>query len=64
VDINMNVAKQAKRRGISCAELARRVGMSPEVLRRSLKGTRRFRAEELLNICFELEMSLLDLNKN
>lgn len=61
MDICAAIAKQAKRRGIPCAELARRTGMNSEVLRRSLNGSRPLRADELVNLCAELEMSMSDL---
>ena len=64
----MNVSKvvlsQAKRRGISCAELARRTGMNKEVLRRCLNGTRAIRADELLRLCSELEMDMSNFTTN
>ena len=64
----MNVSKvissKAERRGISCAELARRTGMNKEVLRRCLRGKRAIRADELLRLCSELEMSMSDFDTN
>lgn len=46
------------KRGISTAELARRVGMEYEALRQSLKGNREIQAIEFLNLCHELELTL------
>lgn len=49
-----------QRRGITCAELARRVGMDQELLRRSLSGERKIAADEFVSLCCELELSLSD----
>lgn len=62
MQINEAIKRRADKRGISCAELARRTGMKSELLRRSLKNTRKFRAEELINVCAELEIGLSDLS--
>lgn len=60
----MNVSKaisaKVEQRGISCAELARRTDMNKEVLRRCLRGKRAIRADELLRLCSELDMSMSD----
>ena len=45
-------------RGITVAELARRVGMNDELLRRSLAGIRGIKADEFINICRELGLDI------
>ena len=49
--------------GIPNAELARRAGMHPEMLRRCLNGTRKLRATELVSLCHELGLKLSDFEK-
>lgn len=50
------------RRGMTIAELARRVHMEYESLRRVLKGDREIQSLEFLNLCEELELSLEDFS--
>lgn len=54
------ISSSVQRRGITCAELARRVGMDQELLRRSLSGERKIAADEFVALCGELELSLDD----
>lgn len=54
------ISSSVQRRGISNAELARRVGMDQELLRRSLSGERKIAADEFVALCEELELSLDD----
>ena len=57
------IRERIKRYGIPNAELARRVGMHPEMLRRCLNGTRKLRATELVSLCHELGLKLDDFEK-
>ena len=54
----MVIAQRVKEIGISKAELARRVKMKDELLRRSLEGTRKITAEEFIRLCKELNLTL------
>lgn len=54
------IAKRVNDRGISIAELSRRVGMNPELLRRSLVGERKIVSDELIVLCIELELDIPD----
>lgn len=54
------IAARVNRVGISIAELARRTDIHPELLRRSLNGERVIKADELIRLCVELELSLAD----
>ena len=54
------VGKKVAERGIPIAELARRVGMDREVLRRSINGSRKLRADEFVRVCAELDLTLED----
>lgn len=45
-------------RGISVAELARRVGVDRKRLRRVLNGERAMRADEFVRLCAELRVGL------
>ena len=47
-------------RGIPTSELARRVGLNAELLRRSLAGTRNLRADEFVCLCHELNLDTAD----
>ena len=58
-----NVLNQRiKERGITISELARRVGMDNELLRRSLAGTRGIKADEFVGICHELSLDIEDFS--
>ena len=48
------------KRGITIAELARRVGMNDELLRRSLANQRKLKATELVALCNELNLEVED----
>ena len=52
--------KRIRERGISISELARRVGMNGEMLRRSLAGNRKVKADEFINLCCELSLDIED----
>lgn len=58
----MNILKvlneRISERGITIAELARRVGVDPELLRRSLAGTRGIKADEFINLCRVLGLDI------
>lgn len=51
-------------RGIPVSELARRVGLDPELLRRSLAGSRNLKAEEFVNLCHELKLGIGDFSND
>lgn len=54
------VAKRVQRVGIPVAELARRVDIDHQLLRRSLHGERVLKADELVRLSRELGLSLSD----
>ena len=54
------VAERINDRGITVAELARRVGMKSELLRRSLSGERKLYSSEFVPICRELDLEIDD----
>lgn len=54
--LNRNI----KDRGIPVSELARRTSLDPELLRRSLAGQRRLRADEFVRLCLELKLDTKD----
>lgn len=54
------IAARIKRRGMTVAELSRRVGIQDELLRRSLNGTRKIRDTEFIDLCEELDLTLED----
>lgn len=56
------IAAGVKKRGITNSELARRIGIPAELLRRSLKGIRKITADEFLSLCRELNMQLDDFD--
>ena len=49
-----------RERGIPSAELARRAGIEPELLRRSLAGSRKLTADEFVRVCHELSLDTPD----
>ena len=57
------IDKAVQERGISCAELARRIGMNQELIRRSLIGERKIAADEFVALCLELNLSIGDFTK-
>lgn len=60
MDVIAVINRRVKERGISNAELARRTGIRPELLRRCLKRKRVLKASELVSICRELRLDLDD----
>ena len=54
------IAKRVEARGIPVAELARRVDMNAELLRRSLVGERKIVGDELIALCCELGLDIPD----
>ena len=54
------IARRVNEIGIPKSELARRLGMSGELLRRSLLGQRKITADEFIRLCFELRLDLSD----
>lgn len=57
------IARRVKEIGIPKSELARRLGMSGELLRRSLLGQRKLTADEFISLCFELNLDLSDFEE-
>ena len=60
MSIQSTISSAIEERGITVAELARRVGMEPELLRRSLAGMRKLTGIELVNLCHELKLEIED----
>lgn len=54
------IGARIKQRGITKAELSRRIAINPNLLDRSIAGTRKFKADEFLALCKELELDLAD----
>lgn len=57
------VAQRVEEIGITKAELARRIGIDDELLRRSLAGTRKIGADEFICLCKELRLRLSDFKE-
>ncbi len=53
---------EVQKRGISIAELSRRVGIDSELLRRSLTGNRKIGADEFIALCEELQLGIADFS--
>lgn len=53
---------EVQKRGISIAELSRRVGIDSELLRRSLTGNRKIGADEFIALCGELQLGIADFS--
>ncbi len=60
MDIIKVLKRRIEERGISISELARRVGMNDEMLRRCLAGNRNVRADEFVGLCHELALDIDD----
>jgi lambda repressor-like predicted transcriptional regulator len=54
------IVARVRHRGITVAELSRRVEMDDELLRRSMKGSRKLRDAEFIRLCKELDLNLDD----
>lgn len=54
------IAERVEDRGITFAELARRVGMNGEVMRRVCKGEAMPKGDQLVRICVELDLDIKD----
>jgi len=57
------IAQRVRDRGITKAELGRRIGLDDELLRRALIGTRKISADEFLKLCQELDLTMSDFLK-
>ena len=58
------ISRRVKDRGISKAELGRRIGLDDELLRRSLIGKRKITADEFVKLCHELQLEMSDFQNN
>jgi len=58
------ISRRVKDRGISKAELGRRIGLDDELLRRSLIGKRKITADEFVKLCHELQLEMSDFINN
>lgn len=56
------IAQRVKEIGITKSELARRIKMEDELLRRSLMGIRKISADEFIRLCSELGLKLSDFD--
>jgi len=54
------IAQRVKERGISKAELGRRIGIDDELLRRALIGKRKIPADEFVKLCQILGLEISD----
>ncbi len=57
------IGAAVQERGITCSELARRIGVSAEIMRRCLSGERKIGADEFVALCRELDLSIGDFQK-
>lgn len=57
------IAARVDERGISYSELARRVDVNQEVLRRICKGDSMPKGDQLVRICVELGLDIGDFSK-
>lgn len=60
MNVNEVISKRVFERGISFAELARRVGMSGEAVRRICKGDSMPKGDQLVRLCVELDLDIDD----
>ncbi len=58
------IANKVEDVGITNAELGRRIGMNPELLRRCLAGERKIIADELVALCEELGLEVADFKES
>lgn len=63
MDLIGTINAQIEKRGISVAELARRSGVTYEALRTTLEGERQLKAQELVQLCKALGLSLESFDK-
>ena len=57
------VQRRVKRTGITVAELARRTDIDSLLLRKSLKGARCLKADELIRLSRELDLGMSDFDE-
>lgn len=57
------ISRRVERTGIPVSELARRVGMNYMPLRNALLGQREMKADELLSLSRELDLTFEDFSK-
>ncbi len=57
------IKNHIERNGIKQKFVADKIGISPELLRRSLEGERKIPADEFLKICWVLSLDLSDFKQ-
>lgn len=60
MDVNQVISKRVEERGISFSELARRVSMNGEVVRRICRGDAMPKGDQLIRLCMELDLDIED----
>ena len=63
-DVTKVISNKIEERGMTMTVVAHRADMSPELLSRTLKGSRKLKADELVNLCRVLELTLDDFGKS
>ncbi len=60
MNVNQVISKRVDERGITYSELARRVAMNGEVVRRICKGDAMPKGDQLIRLCMELDLDIND----
>jgi len=62
-DITKVIGERIDERGMTMTTVARRAGMTPDLLSRTINGTRKLKADELVNLCRVLDLTLEDFEQ-
>ena len=62
-DIILVINKKIDERGITMTNTAKRAGISPDLLYRTLDGKRKLKADELISLCQVLDLTLADFKE-
>lgn len=62
-DVTKVISDRIEERGMTITTAARRANMTPELLSRTLNGARKLKADELVNLCRVLDLTLDDFSK-
>lgn len=57
------IGERIEDRGMTITAVAKRAGMSADLLSKTLGGKRRLKADELVNLCQVLDLSISDLRQ-
>lgn len=59
-DVIAVIRNKIKERGVTMAFISRQLGMNPDLLSKTMNGSRNLKADEFVNLCQLLDLTLED----